>query len=102
MDKKLLEELIVNIEAAGLHVRNVTCDLGNKTLLGKNGLGIFEGKYYFKNPSPRWEDSKVYITPDVPHLIKLIRYNSYLTRPTGAKKSNFHSSFVFSFSVLLI
>ena len=63
-----IEEIILRMESEGFRVRGVTFDLGNKTFL-KNLQNL--EKHYFQNP---YDDTrKVFLFPDVPHLIKLCR-----------------------------
>ena len=69
MDLELLQELIDRVESAGGLVRGITLDMGNKTLLSQ--LKVFDGSSSF--PHHRNKDRKIYVFPDVPHLIKLFR-----------------------------
>ena len=69
MDVQLLELLIDQVESAGGLVRGITLDMGNKTLLSQ--LKVFDGCSSF--PHHRNKDRKIYVFPDVPHLIKLLR-----------------------------
>ena len=69
MDLELLQELIDQVESAGGLVRGITLDMGNKTLLSQ--LKVFDGSSSF--PHHRNKDRKIYVFPDVPHLIKLLR-----------------------------
>ena len=69
MDRQLLCMLIEQVERAGGFVRGITLDMGNKTLLSQ--LKVFDGSSSF--PHPTRKDKKIYVFPDVPHLIKLLR-----------------------------
>ena len=69
MDLQLLGQLIEEVERSGGFVRGVTLDMGNKTLLSE--CRVFEGSSSF--PHPTRKDQKIYVFPDVPHLIKLLR-----------------------------
>ena len=69
MDLELLQELIDRVESAGGLVRGITLDMGNKTLLSQ--LKVFDGASSF--PHHRNKDRNIYVFPDVPHLIKLVR-----------------------------
>ena len=69
MDLELLGQIIDQVERAGGSVRVITSDMGNKTFLSE--CKFFEGSSSF--PHPRNKDRKIYVMPDVPHLIKLLR-----------------------------
>ena len=42
---------------------------GNKTLVSQ--LGVLKGLYWFPNPAR--PTARVFIVPDIPHLVKLLR-----------------------------
>lgn len=72
MDKKLLMSLITEMEEKGFQVRATVFDMGNKTLLKELGLNNKNNNVFsFKNPVH--PSRSVYVFPDVPHLLKLIR-----------------------------
>ena len=69
MTKELLFRIINSVEENQIEVRDVVCDLGNRGLL--TSLGITPEKPYFQNPSCLTR--RVYVFPDAPHLLKLLR-----------------------------
>ena len=70
-DKTLVEEIITEIEARGGRVRAVVCDMGNAKFLGKDGVKLYQtGNHSFQNPAR--PDHKVWVIPDIVHLIKVI------------------------------
>ena len=70
-DKTLVEEIIMEIEARGGRVRAVVCDMGNAKFLGKDGMKLYQtGNHSFQNPAR--PDHKVWVIPDIVHLIKVI------------------------------
>ena len=74
MTKELLDALIIKCEEHGLKVRGVAFDLGNHTFLKDMGIMKYdqiEEKFYFLNPFDN--SRKVYLFPDCPHMIKLLR-----------------------------
>lgn len=82
-----MKDIITAVENIGLHVRTLVCDLGgkNRGMLNKLGVKVRKipsttGNKYavvssFKNPI-RTED-EVWVFPDAPHMIKLIRDNMF-------------------------
>ena len=71
MKKNLLLPLIRISEEYGCKVRGFVCDMGNKALLRELGVKINKWNYFIPNPV---EPSRsVYIFPDMPHCIKLLR-----------------------------
>ena len=74
MTKELLDSLIIKCEEHGLKVRGVVFDLGNHTFQKDMGIMKYdqiEEKFFFLNP---YDNSrKVYLFPDCPHMIKLLR-----------------------------
>ena len=73
MDKKILETAILAVEKAGFHVVSVCCDMGTKNSAVKNELGVTIATPWFKHPSPKRPDARIFWLHDVPHLLKLIR-----------------------------
>jgi hypothetical protein len=69
MTKKLLSELITEIEKHRAIVRGVAADLGNHTFLSQ--LGLTKDQSWFQHPTD--ETRKIYFFPDAPHLLKLLR-----------------------------
>ena len=69
MTKKLICDVIIKMEAEGFRIQVIIFDLGNKTLMKE--LGFTKGKYFFQHPVD--PDRIVYMMPDVPHVIKLVR-----------------------------
>ena len=66
MDKDLLFEIILRMEAEGFKIYYIIFDCGNQKLMSK--LGFYKGEHCFPNPA----DPKrmVYMFPDMPHAIK--------------------------------
>ena len=69
MSKELLFKIIIKCEEHQIKVWDIVCDLGNRGLL--NDLGVTPEKPYFTNPA--CPARKVYVFPDAPHLLKLLR-----------------------------
>ena len=69
MTKKLICDVIIKMEAEGFRIQVIIFDLGNKTLMKE--LGFTKGKYFFQHPVD--PDRIVYMMPDVPHVVKLVR-----------------------------
>ena len=69
MNLKLLKKIIVRMENEGFRIHVVIFDLGNKTFL--HNVGFHKGNYYFQHPLD--PARLVYIMPDVPHVLKLVR-----------------------------
>ena len=70
-DLTLVKEMITAVEAVGGRVRAVVCDMGNAKFLGKDGVKLYQtGTHSFKNPAR--PDHKVWVIPDIVHLIKVI------------------------------
>ena len=69
-----MRTVILRLEALGIKVRCLVCDMGNKTLLCELKVtNQKERKYFFDNPFR--PGKKIFIIPDVVHLIKLFRNN---------------------------
>ena len=88
MDKKILDTAILAVEKAGFHVVAVCCDMGSKNVSVRNELGVSIDTPWFKHPSPKRPDARIFWLHDVPHLLKLIR-NHFLSQgfvlETGTK-----------------
>ena len=69
MSKDLLISVINSCEERGIKIRGCVCDMGNH-LLSKQ-LGFLDLNHKFDNPFDNTRS--VYIFPDVPHLLKLLR-----------------------------
>ena len=70
-DLTLVMEMITAVEAVGGRVRAVVCDMGNAKFLGKEGVSLYQtGNHSFQNPAR--PDHKVWVIPDIVHLIKVI------------------------------
>ena len=69
-DLTLVKEMITAVEAVGGRVRAVVCDMGNAKFLGKEGVNLYQiGNHSFQNPAR--PDHKVWVIPDIVHLIKV-------------------------------
>ena len=69
MTKEVLFSIIAAVEENGIQVWTIACDLGNQGLI--KSLGVSSEKPFFENP---FEASrKVFVFPDAPHLLKLLR-----------------------------
>ena len=69
MRKETIETITTYLEDRGFKVWGVSCDLGNQPFL--SDVQFYDGFYYFSNPVD--PDRKMYIIPDVPHMLKLWR-----------------------------
>ena len=69
MTAVLLKSIVSAAEEHNIHVWSVCCDLGNHGLL--NSLGVTPEKPFFQNPCDA--ERGVYVFPDAPHLLKLLR-----------------------------
>ena len=69
MTAVLLKSIVSAAEEHNIHVWSVCCDLGNHGLL--NSLGVTPEKPFFQNPCDA--ERRVYVFPDAPHLLKLLR-----------------------------
>ncbi len=69
MTKDVLLQIILFAEENGIHIMRVSFDLGNQTLV--KGPELSPTQSSFHNPAD--ETRKVYVFPDAPHLIKLVR-----------------------------
>ena len=70
-DMTLVREMIEEVEAVGGRVRAVVCDMGNAKFLGKEGVQLYQkGNHSFPNPAR--PDNKVWVIPDIVHMIKVI------------------------------
>ena len=73
MKKPLLFKIIERMSSEGFDIRAITCDLGNTQILST--LGFYKGKFSFQHPSD--PNKKIYIFPDVPHVLKLARNHMF-------------------------
>ena len=71
MTKGLLSKIIRKCEKSMCKVRGIVCDMGNKILLRQLGVNQRKMSYWFPNPSD--STRYVYIFPDMPHCLKLLR-----------------------------
>ena len=69
MTKETINTIIASLEDRGFKVWGVSCDLGNQHFLSE--VQFYDGFHYFPNPVD--PARKVYIIPDVPHMLKLWR-----------------------------
>jgi hypothetical protein len=69
MNKKLLFELITEIEKHKAIIRGASADLGNHTVLSQ--LGLTKDQPWFQHPTN--STRKIFFFPDAPHLLKLLR-----------------------------
>ena len=82
-----MDKIIVRLETEGFNIHGTILDLGNGTFL-KN-IGFSKKKaFYFANPfDPK---RKVYLFPDAPHMLKLLRNhlfdNGFLIPRSDGKK----------------
>jgi hypothetical protein len=60
MTRKLLDEIIMKVEALGFRIHGITFDLGNKTFLSQ--VGFNAGNYFIPNPIDP-ENRKIYLFP---------------------------------------
>ena len=74
MTKPLLDSIITRLESEGFRIQGITFDLGNKKLISQLK---YQKNHYFKNPYDK--SRKVFMFPDVPHLIKLARNHVFDT-----------------------
>ena len=72
MTEKLLLSIILRMEKEGFRVTGISFDLGNMTLRSELK---YQTNYYFPNPYDK--SRKVYMFPDAPHLLKLVRNNLF-------------------------
>ena len=67
---EFVQDIIIKIEEAGGRVLAATCDMGNVSFLGKNGVNLLAGgNHSFPNPSRPTE--MVWVIPDAVHMIKV-------------------------------
>ena len=69
MKTDLLSFIIKQVEEIGIRVYGTNFDLGNQGLL--SSLKVTEEVPFFKNPAD--PSRKIYVFPDIPHLLKLCR-----------------------------
>ena len=66
MTRKLLDEIIMKVEALGFRIHGITFDLGNKTFLSQ--VGFNAGNYSIPNPIDP-ENRKIYLFPGILHFL---------------------------------
>ena len=71
MYKPIILEIIEKMEAIGLHVIDVTTDMGSPNQAMWRAFGVDHNKTSV--PHPVTPDRKLYFMPDVPHLVKNLR-----------------------------
>ena len=69
MSRELLFSIIVAAEDHGIEICSIVGDLGNQGLF--KSLGVSHEKPFFENPA--CQNRRVYVFPDAPHLLKLLR-----------------------------
>jgi hypothetical protein len=69
MTKSILYDVILQAEQHKAKIRGIACDLGNQKLFSE--LGFSESQCSFPNPAD--PSRRVFVFPDVPHLLKLLR-----------------------------
>ena len=69
MTLDLIEKLVIESESRGLKIYGLSFDLGNKTLLSEIGFRDLKNKII--NPADK--SRYIYLFPDPPHMIKLLR-----------------------------
>ena len=66
-------KIIERMEDEGFQIEAITCDLGNTHVL--KSLGFYKGNYFFEHPKD--PERKIFIFPDVPHVLKLARSHMF-------------------------
>ena len=74
MTKPLLDSIITRLESEGFRIQGITFDLGNQKLTQQLKYQI---NHYFINPYDK--SRKIFMFPDAPHLIKLVRNHVFDT-----------------------
>jgi hypothetical protein len=69
MTKSILFDIIQQAESHKANIRGIACDLGNQKLFAE--LEFSEERHWFANPSDTTR--RIYVFPDAPHLLKLLR-----------------------------
>ena len=69
MTKSLMEQIILACEKKGLLVRGITFDLGNPKFQSETGIPKLENSM----TNPMDPTRKVFLFPDIPHMVKLLR-----------------------------
>ena len=68
--KEFIDEIICHIEEVGGRVMAATCDMGNQSFLGPNGINLYAtGNHCFPNPARPTE--MVWVIPVSVHMIKV-------------------------------
>ena len=73
MTLDLIEKLVIESESRGLKIYGLSFDLGNKTLLSEIGFRDLKNKII--NPADK--SRYIYLFPDPPHMIKLLRNHCF-------------------------
>lgn len=71
MTENLLRDILLKIESTGIEVWAVVCDSSSTNQAVLKRIGINTEKTSFQNPAD--PSRPVFVFPDVPHLLKLIR-----------------------------
>ena len=72
MTKELLLSIITRMEKEGFTIKGISFDLGNNTLTKELN---YQQHHYFHNPFD--PSRKVFMFPDAPHVLKLVRNNLF-------------------------
>ena len=74
MSKELIERIIIACEKKGLRIRGLTFDLGNHKFQSETEImKSVHGSFRHSMTNPADPSRKVYMFPDIPHMIKLMR-----------------------------
>ena len=74
MSKELIERIIIACEKKGLRIRGLTFDLGNHKFQSETEImKSVHGSFRHSMTNPTDPSRKVYMFPDIPHMIKLMR-----------------------------
>ena len=69
---EFVKEIIIHIEEVGGRVMVATCDMGNHSFLGKDGVNLLSsGNHSFPNPAR--PNDPVWVIPDTVHMIKVTK-----------------------------
>lgn len=74
MSKELIDQIIIACESKGLSVRGLTFDLGNHKFQSETGImKSVNGSFKNSIANPTDPSRKIYLFPDIPHMVKLLR-----------------------------
>ena len=73
MRVEVLQKIIETLEEPGFKVRGVSFDLGNPSFLSE--VKFYEGENFIEHPLD--PNRKLYLVPDVPHMLKLFRNHMF-------------------------